>query len=105
MSTDNVWAWWQAALEGNFGPMHEGEPQQGYYRTRFKGGQWEAVALWRGANGEWNAMRGDRMVDPADTWNFCRTHPVSYEAYQRAIEGAGWDDEPPAPAIGHNLPD
>lgn len=103
MSQENPWAWWQAALEGNIGPMHEGQPEQGYYRTRFKGGQWEPVALWF-ENGEWHAMRGERMVDPADTWNFCRTHPVSYEAYQKAIEGAGWDDEPPAPSIGHNLP-
>ncbi|WP_242218045.1 hypothetical protein [Shinella zoogloeoides] len=103
MSQDNPWAWWQAALEGNIGPMHEGQPEQGYYRTRFKGGQWEPVALWY-ENGAWHAMRGERMVDAADAWNFCRTHPVSYEAYQKAIEGAGWDDEPPAPAMGHNLP-
>lgn len=103
MSNENAWAWWQAALEGNVGPMHEGQPEQGYYRTRFKGGQWEPVALWH-ENGQWHAMRGERMVDAADAWNFCRTHPVSYEAYQKAIEGAGWDDEPPAPTIGHNLP-
>lgn len=99
----NVWAWWQAALAGNIGPMHEGQPEQGYYRTRFKDGQWEPVAIWF-ENGQWHAMRGERMVDPADAWNFCRTHPVSYEAYQKAIDGAGWDDEPPAPTIGHNLP-
>lgn len=104
MSEENRWAWWQAALEGNIGPMHEGQPEQGYYRTRFKGGQWEPVAIWF-ENDQWNAMRGERMVDAADTWNFCRTHPVSYEAYQKAIDGAGWDDEPPAPTIGHNLPD
>ncbi len=103
MSEENRWAWWQAALEGNIGPMHEGQPEQGYYRTRFKGGQWEPVAIWF-ENDQWNAMRGDRMVDAADAWNFCRTNPVTYEAYQKAIEGAGWDDEPPAPAIGHNLP-
>ncbi|GAA4169314.1 hypothetical protein [Shinella granuli] len=103
MSQENPWAWWQAALEGNIGPMHEGDPRQGYYRTRFEGGQWEPVAIWF-ENDQWNAMRGERMVDAADAWNFCRTHPVTYEAYQKAIEGAGWDDEPPAPAIGHNLP-
>ncbi|MCA0344472.1 MAG: hypothetical protein LCH99_32810 [Proteobacteria bacterium] len=103
MSQENPWAWWQSALEGNIGPMHEGQPEQGYYRTRFKGGQWEPVAIWF-ENEQWNAMRGDRMVDAADAWNFCRTNPVTYEAYQKAIEGAGWDDEPPAPAIGHNLP-
>ncbi|QFI65752.1 hypothetical protein [Sinorhizobium alkalisoli] len=101
----SIWTWWQNALAGNFGPMHEGQPEQGYYRTRFKGAQWEPVAIWRGDDGEWLAMRGERMVDAAEAWNFCRTHPVSYEAYQKAIEGAGWDDEPPAPAMGHNLPD
>ena len=100
----NLWSWWQNALAGNLGPMHEGQPEQGYYRTRFKGGQWEPVAIWLDDAGGWLAMRGERMVDAADAWNFCRTHPVSYEAYQKAIEGAGWDDEPPAPAMGHNLP-
>lgn len=104
MSQDNPWAWWQAALEGNVGPMHEGQPEQGYYRTRFKGGQWEPVALWRNDDGCWLAQRGDRMVDPADAWNFCRTHPVTHEAWRKAMDGGGWDDEPPAPAMGHNLP-
>lgn len=109
MSENNAWDWWQRALASPdlIGspelPMHEGDPRQGYYRTRFKGGQWEPVAIWF-ENDQWHAMRGERMVDPADAWNFCRTHPVSYEAYQKAIEGAGWDDEPPAPSIGHNLP-
>lgn len=104
MSNENaLWAWWQEALAGRIGPMSEGQPEQGYYRTRFKGGQWEPVAIWFDGE-QWFAMRGDRMVDAAEIWNFCRTHPVTYEAYQNAIEGAGWDDEPPAPAIGHNLP-
>lgn len=99
----NPWAWWQNALAGNIGPMHEGLPEQGFYRTRFKGGQWEPVAIWFD-DGQWWAKRGERMVDADEAWNFCRTHPVSHEAYQKAIEGSGWDDEPPAPAIGHNLP-
>lgn len=103
MTEVNPWAWWQAALEGNFGPMHEGEPQQGYYRTRFKGGQWEPVAIWF-EKGEWRALRGDREVDAAEAWNFCRTNPVSHPAWEKAVNGGGWDDEPPAPSIGHNLP-
>lgn len=103
MTSDNPWAWWQAALEGNFGPMHEGEPRQGYYRTRFKGGQWDPVAIWF-ENGEWRALRGDREVDAAEVWNFCRTNPVSHPAWEKAVNGGGWDDEPPAPSIGHNLP-
>ncbi|WP_416066063.1 hypothetical protein ACK9YZ_06845 [Rhizobium sp. ZK1] len=103
MAEVNVWAWWQNALEGNFGPIHDGDPQQGYYRTRFKDKPWEPVAIWF-EDGKWHAMRGERQVDASDIWTWCCRNPISYEAYNKAIEGAGWDDEPEAPAIGHNLP-
>lgn len=99
----NPWAWWQEALKGNFGPMHEGQPEQGYYRTRFKGGQWEPVAIYYPEGSEQMvAYRGRKEVDPAETWNFCRTHPISYEAYMKALEGNGFDDEPPLATIGDN---
>jgi hypothetical protein len=100
----NLWAWWQEALAGRIGPMHESEPQQGYYRTRVKNGPWEAVAIWFDDD-KWNAMRGERVVDAIDIWGFCRVHPITYEAYTKAIDGAGWDDEPPVAPVGHNLPD
>jgi hypothetical protein len=99
----NIWAWWQNALAGTIGPIHDGDPQQGYYRTRFKDKPWEPVAIWF-EDGKWHAMRGDRQVDASDIWTWCCRNPISYEAYTKAIEGAGWDDEPEAPAIGHNLP-
>ncbi|MCM2294778.1 hypothetical protein NAC44_20845 [Allorhizobium sp. BGMRC 0089] len=100
---ESVWSWWQNALAGNIGPIHDGCPEQGYYRTRFKDKPWEPVAIWL-EDGKWYAMRGDRQVDAADIWTWCCRNPISYEAYTKAIEGGGWDDEPEAPAIGHNLP-
>jgi len=103
MAEVNVWAWWQNALAGTIGPIHDGDPQQGYYRTRFKDKPWEPVAIWF-EDGKWHAMRGDRQVDASDIWTWCCRNPITYEAYNKAIEGAGWDDEPEAPAIGHNLP-
>jgi hypothetical protein len=103
MSNDNAWKWWQDALAGNFGPIHDSDPQQGYYRTRFKDKPWEPVAIWF-ENGEWHAMRGERAINAAEIWTFCCRNPISYEAYNKAIDGGGWDDEPEAPAIGHNLP-
>lgn len=101
--TDNLWHWWQEALAGRFGPIHDSDPQQGYYRTRFKDKPWEPVAIWLD-DGKWRAMRGDREVDAGEIWSFACRNPISYEAYQKAIDGAGWDDEPEAPKIGHNLP-
>ncbi|WEA24065.1 hypothetical protein [Rhizobium binxianense] len=103
MAEVNIWAWWQAALAGNIGPIHDGDPQQGYYRTRFKDKPWEPVAIWF-EDGKWHAMRADRQVDASEIWTWACRHPITYEAYTKAIEGAGWDDEPEAPAIGHNLP-
>ncbi|MGO7044351.1 hypothetical protein ACCT07_02765 [Rhizobium johnstonii] len=99
----NPWRWWQEALEGRFGSIHDGDPQQGYYRTRFKDKPWEPVAIWF-EDGKWHAMRGDRQVDASDIWTWCCRNPITYEAYTKAIEGAGWDDEPEAPKMGHNLP-
>ncbi|HVI27488.1 hypothetical protein [Hansschlegelia sp.] len=40
-----------------------------------------------------------------DTWNWCCRHPISKDAYDRAVAGEGWADEPPAASeagIGHN---
>jgi hypothetical protein len=99
----NHWAWYQKALKGEFGPMHEGQPEQGYYRTRFKGGQWEPVAIYYPEGSDTLvAYRAGREVDPAETWNFCRTNPITYEAYMKALDGKGFDDEPALATIGDN---
>lgn len=103
--SDSVWKWWMDALAGNIGPIHDSEPQQGFYRTRFKDKPWEPVAIWF-EDGKWQAMRGDRAVDASEIWTFCCRNPISHEAYTKAIEGGGWDDEPEAVrGIGDNLPD
>ncbi|KQV28139.1 hypothetical protein ASC97_07265 [Rhizobium sp. Root1203] len=98
----NLWAWWQEALAGRLGPIHDGDPQQGFYRTRFKDKPWEPVAIWF-EDGNWFAMRGDHTIDASDIWTWCCRNPITHEAYTMAIEGGGWDDEPEAP-IGHNRP-
>lgn len=103
MAEVNAWEWWQNALAGKIGPIHDGCPEQGYYRTRFKDKPWEPVAIWS-EDGKWYAMRGEHQIDASDIWTWCCRNPISYEAYTKAIEGGGWDDEPDAPAIGHNLP-
>lgn len=102
------WAWWQKALKGDFGPMHEGQPEQGFYRTRFKGGKWEPVAIWVDDDtGNWLAYRSGREVDAGEVWNFCRTHPISRADYDAAMEGKPFPDEDAVvaeqvAAAGHN---
>lgn len=98
----NKWAFWQNALKGNFGPMAEGSPEHGYFRTRRKGGQWEPVAIWQDETGEWLCYRSGKEARADEEWNFCRTNPITYEAYEKAMAGNGFDDEPPVASVGHN---
>jgi hypothetical protein len=102
------WGWWQAALAdphqiGKTLIVHESEPQQGYYRTRRKDRQWEPVALYFPEDSDTIVgYRANREVqDVNELWVWCCRHPISYEAYQKAVDGGGFDDEPPASA-GHN---
>lgn len=104
MEEVNAWEWWTNALAGKFGPIHDGCPEQGYYRTRFKDKPWEPVAIWS-EDGKWYAMRGEHQIDASDIWTWCCRNPISYEAYVKALEGGGWDDEPePVRGMGDNLP-
>lgn len=101
------WRWWRTAVSNPSAigsaalPVHESEPHQGYYRTRSKDGPWEPVAIYYPEESDdLVAFRNGREVRPEDVWTFCCRNPIEYEAYQRAIAGDGFDDEPPA--IGHN---
>lgn len=102
------WSWWRQALKdpskiGDTLLASENEPELGYYRTRFKGGQWEPVGIFLDDSGQMVAERGVERsrVDPSDVWTWCLRYPVTYEAHVKALRGEGYDDEPPAP-VGHN---
>jgi hypothetical protein len=104
----NAWAWWQQALSGTLPPVVEGEPQQGFYRWRFKkrdGSIFDKpVAIW--ANGEqWFTrvgVNGDASVDvdtsiAAETFVKCCKRPVSKEHYDHAYNhGGAWPGDLPA---------
>ena len=46
MSRD-AYSYWRDALAGVFGEVHDGDPQPGFYRTRFaKSAPWLPVAIW-----------------------------------------------------------
>lgn len=101
----NRWAWWQNALKGEFGPIHDGDPQQGYFRTKRKGGDWEPVAIWQDEDtGQWLAYRNGQEVRADDIWTWCCRNPITYAAYEKALAYKTWDDEPPA-SIGDNSGD
>lgn len=115
------WAWWQKALAnpseiGKPGlPVHEGHPQQGYYRAKNRDKVFEPVAIYYPEEAsELVAFRNGREVRPDEIWTFCCRYPVSYEAYVAAVDGKGWPDDdavvakqvaPSPPASGDNSGD
>jgi len=108
-TTISPWAWYFNALRGNFGPMHESDPQQGYYRTRSKDKPWEPVAIFYPEDSdELVGYRNGREVnDIYALWTWCCRNPITYEAYDKAVHGGGFDDEPKAAVApaGHNSAD
>lgn len=115
------WRWYQAALKdpSKIGsatlPIHPGEYQLGYFRTKRKNGPWEPVGIYPNDDGVVTAWRGDRQVDDIpELFTWCCRYPVSYEAYQSAMDGNGWPDDDatvsaqvkaPDPGIGDNSGD
>lgn len=106
--------WWRTALEHPewIGterlPIHEGDPQLGFYRVRGRDGQWQPVAFFRDT--ETGLRRAERNGAPVgenkmnDLWIWACRQPVTWDAYERAAGGGGWADEPErAPGIGDNL--
>jgi hypothetical protein len=99
----NEYAFWQEALQGRFGPIHESDPQPGAYRMRNRAGGWDPVLIWQGDQGVICAMRGNDEVDPVEVWSFCVKHPISDQVYSDVIEGKPWPDSLPDRALS-NLP-
>lgn len=92
--------YWRSALAGDFGPVHDGHPQPGFWRRRaVKGGAWQAVAIWRDHMGLMFATC-DGKVDNADAlWTWVCRNPITEELYRAIERGEPWPDD-----IGHNQP-
>ena len=77
-------------------PIHENDPQEGWYRTRpRKGYPSLPVRIWQDeGSGELLALRDGRRVDPYEVWTWVCLNPVSVEAYQDVLERGGrWPDD------------
>jgi len=109
----DAYAYWRQALaasqgKGEWPPVHEGDPQPGYYRKRaHKGGPWLPVAIWE-KDGELVATVDGKPVDPAEIWTWVADKPVAYEEFRERMDTGRWPGEAPepqpTPVIGHNQP-
>lgn len=96
------YTWWRQALAGNPGPVHDGQPQCGFYRTRqHKDGPWLPAAIWLDVGDGHVSLRcqiGTRQTDASEAWTRLARHPVSEADYRAATKTGVWPTDP----SGHN---
>ncbi|MHB2165661.1 hypothetical protein [Alsobacter sp. R-9] len=97
----DTFAYWRNALCGSFGPVHENDPQPGYYRTRpGRDGRMLPVAIWKEADGTVRAIRDGVDVDSSMVWTWCCRNPVAYETYVAVAEkGEPWPEDVPVVGV------
>jgi len=104
--SEQDWTWWQNALIGKVAPIHDGDPQAGYYRGKRKGQPVDsAIAYWMdtktGAQRchmdgkDYNEQRA------LEIWPYVSKHPVSIEAYGERLRTGKWPSDNEA-VVGHN---
>jgi hypothetical protein len=111
MSNAGDYTYWRNALNGDFGPVHDGDVQCGFWRKRIRsGGGFLPVAIWRTHAKEIRAVvDGYEQEHPENLWTFICRYPVTEEQYRARVETGVWHDEDSAiaasaqpPSIGHN---
>ena len=98
----DTFTYWRNALGGAFGPIHENDPQPGYYRTRpGRDGRMLPVAIWSEADGQLRAIRDGVEIDPSTVWTWCCLNPVAYDTYVAVAEtGEPWPEDVPVVGKG-----
>lgn len=85
------YTYWQNALAGKSGAVHDGDPQPGFYRRKIKGGTDEAVAIWLELEGM-VAVSGGKPINSEEIWTWVCNRPITEEVYRRVERGEGWPD-------------
>lgn len=113
-TSEQRWAWWEAATEGANPPVHEDEPHQGFFAVRkFAYGEWPkgpflpARIWWEPGeiDPETGELLGDEVcraeidgkgVDPWANWTWMARRPIPTEEYQWLVaQSPLLPDKPP----------
>lgn len=87
------YTYWQNALQGTFGPVHDGDAQPGFWRKRTsRAGPFVPVAIWE-QDDEMIAVVDQKRADAAELWSFVCRYPVTEAEYHKRVETGKWSDE------------
>lgn len=90
--------WHQNALKGQFGPVHDGEPETGYFRDK----SGDRIVYWLDSHdGRLRCQRNGKDVDAqraGEIWQFINRNPVTEEAFYFHADNGRWPDQDAAAA-------
>ena len=96
MQNAKEYEFWRVALRGKKQPVHESNPQCGFYKRRLvKDGPWLPIAFWRNKDDQIVCGFEGKLVDPIEHWTFAAKYPVSEASYRYYIRNGHWLDEAP----------
>jgi len=108
-----TYSYWQNALNGEFGAVHEGEACPGFYRKRpHRGATYLPVAIWE-QDGTMVAVVAGKAADAGEIWSYVCQNPITEAQYHERVKTGRWHDEseavtaslaPPRHRIGGNNP-
>lgn len=87
---------WRRRLAGEVIPIHDSEPQAGFYKLRTRDGAWHPVAYWFAKDGALRCRIGDRDVDRQtadERWPWASKHPIPHDVYKVVVAGGNWPDQ------------
>lgn len=102
MAVTDDFEWWRRAVNGEKPPIHEGDPQCGYFKVRDRRGlnkdlapikrPFVAAAIWRDEDG-FKAEVAGSPVDIDHAWPYVAKYPIAYETYQFWHLNEKWPEE------------
>ncbi|ANW00664.1 hypothetical protein [Bradyrhizobium icense] len=87
---------WRRRMAGEVVPIHDGEPQAGFYRLKTRDGEWQPVAYWFGKEGDLRCRIGGKDVNEQianERWLWASKAPITHEVYKAVIAGEPWPDQ------------
>lgn len=96
MSEQDQYSFWRRRMAGEVVPIHDGEPQAGFYRLNSRDGIAHPVAYWFTKEGALRCRIGNKDVNDQtanERWPWASKLPIAHEVYKAVIDGGLWPDQ------------
>lgn len=91
------YTFWRRRLAGEVVPIHDGEPQAGFYRLISRDGNAsQPVAYWFTPDGALRCRVGKQDVNEQfanERWPYASKRPITHEVYKAVLAGEPWPDQ------------